>query len=449
MPSSPANVTLRVDGRSVTVAAGATVLDAARTADVFVPTVCHVPGIEPSVSCMVCVVRDARSGRMLPACSTPAAEGMEIDASGAEVAAARHMAVELMLDRHGGDCVAPCEMACPCRIPMPKVLRALRSGDAALAHRLVAERCALPRSTARACMAYCEGACRRKGIDRALGLCELHRQAADAAGALAGVAPAARPWRIVLDDASPAALGCAHRLRLCGHAVTVAAPPNPGSLPSAPFDDDLAELRGLGIEFVGTASVLDLAAFDLVVPQEEFPERQERQPLVRMLAWGRDTADRLLRRLAGLPEDVPRPRSCMAGRMTAAELEALRPETDDARGDAWRCLHCDCRAADDCRLRAAADLTGAWRVPMPPRPPITPDYGHPTVLYEPHKCIACGVCLRIARAAGEPVGLAWHGRGAELRVAPPLGRVWAEALTHSAAACVEACPTSALCWKSR
>jgi ferredoxin len=440
-------VSLHVDGRAVTVEGGSTLVAAAREAGVVVPTMCHVDGVEPAVSCMVCVVRDLRTGRMLPACSTVAAERMNIDASSAHVQAARRMAVELQLDRHAGDCVAPCELACPCRIPMPKVLRALRNGDLRAAHLLVAACCALPRASARACMAFCESACRRKALDHPLGLCELHRQAADVDVPPPEPVLAVVPWRIALADASAAALACAHRLRQCGHAVTVAAPPNPGNLPSAPFQADLKELRSMGIVFAEAESEIDVASFDLVVGADDFPEHQESHPVVRALASGRATADRLLRRLAGLPEVLPRQRSCMAGKMTPEELSALRPETDDARGDAWRCLHCDCRAADDCRLRQAADLLGAWRIPAPARPEIVPDYSHPTVVHEPHKCIACGACLRIARQAGEPVGLSWHGRGADVRVAPPLGRTWTEALTLSAAACVRACPTAALAWK--
>lgn len=441
------SVSLQLDGRSVMVETGSTLLAAARLLGIPIPTVCHREGLEPAVSCMVCVVRDARTGRMLPACSTVAVEGMQIDASGAEVRQARRMAVQLQLDRHAGDCVAPCELACPCRIPMPKVLRALRAGDVAAAHRWVAERCALPRSTARACLAFCESACRRKAIDHPLSLCELHRQAADAEAPPPPRATTPNPRRIALGDASPAALGCAHRLCLLGHEVTVAEPPNPGNLPSAAFEADLEELARMGIRFVATEGELDHAAFDAVLGVGSFPEHQEAHPLVRALATGRDVADRLLLRLAGLPDALAHPRACMAGRLTPAELDALRAETQEERGDAWRCLHCDCRAAEDCRLREAADLLGAWRVPAPPRPAIKPDYSHPTLVHEPNKCIACGVCLRIARKAGEPVGLSWHGRGADVRVAPPFGRGWADALTHSAADCVAACPTAALAWK--
>jgi len=56
-------------------------------------------------------------------------------------------------------------------------------------------------------------------------------------------------------------------------------------------------------------------------------------------------------------------------------------------------------------------------------------------------CIACGNCVRMSRAMEEPVGLAWHGRGANVRIGPPLGKANdAEALTHSRGTCVHVCP---------
>lgn len=442
-------VTLQMDGKPVEAMAGETVLAVAARAGIAIPTLCHVPGLEPSVSCMVCVVREVASGRLVPACSTVVRGGESYEASGPDVEAARRLAVQFALDRHGGDCVAPCELACPCRIPMARVLRALRANDGATAHQLVAERCALPRSTARACPAYCENACRRKEVDHAVALCRLHREAADAPAKTAPPPVAEHPLRVVLYDASPAALACAHRLLLLGHGVTVAALPNPGALPPESFAADLAELESLGLRFGGRPDRSGEGAFDVEVGIDAFPADQEEHPVARALAAGREVAERLLRRRAGLPEAAPPARASRAGRLTVAELAALRDgETRDEGGEAWRCLHCDCRSADDCRLRAVADALGAWRVPAPPRPPIEPDYSHARLVHEPNKCVACGVCLRIARKSGERVGLAWHGRGAGLRVAPPLGKTWAEALTHSADACVRACPTAALAWKS-
>jgi NADH dehydrogenase/NADH:ubiquinone oxidoreductase subunit G len=66
------------------------------------------------------------------------------------------------------------------------------------------------------------------------------------------------------------------------------------------------------------------------------------------------------------------------------------------------------------------------------------------VIYESGKCIDCGLCIQIAAVAGEKLGLAFVGRGFNVRVAVPFDYSMAQALEHAAAKCVEACPTGAL-----
>ena len=75
-----------------------------RTADVIaeklgieIPTLCHMEGLPPYTSCMVCVCADATNGRIFPSCGFPAAEGMQVDASSEAVRGARRDALELLL----------------------------------------------------------------------------------------------------------------------------------------------------------------------------------------------------------------------------------------------------------------------------------------------------------------------------------------------------------------
>jgi ferredoxin len=113
---------------------------------------------------------------------------------------------------------------------------------------------------------------------------------------------------------------------------------------------------------------------------------------------------------------------------------------------AERCLHCDCRALEACKLRRYAALYGA-------DPDRYPGQRHPfrqivarssRVIYEPGKCINCGLCIQIAAAAGEPLGLSFVGRGFDVRVGVPFDRTMDEALGKVAAQVVAACPTAAL-----
>ena len=72
---------------------------------------------------------------------------------------------------------------------------------------------------------------------------------------------------------------------------------------------------------------------------------------------------------------------------------------------------------------------------------------HPDVIYEPGKCIDFGICIETASKAGETLGLAFVGRGFDVRVAVPFEATLAEGLREAAAQCVAACPTGALAFK--
>ena len=116
---------------------------------------------------------------------------------------------------------------------------------------------------------------------------------------------------------------------------------------------------------------------------------------------------------------------------------------------AARCLHCDARAATSCKLRKYADQYGASpRRFKAKHRTFEQDARHAEVIYEPGKCIDCGLCIQVVSAAGEPLGLTFIGRGFDVRVGVPLDRSIAEALSKAAADCVAACPTAALSWKS-
>lgn len=120
---------------------------------------------------------------------------------------------------------------------------------------------------------------------------------------------------------------------------------------------------------------------------------------------------------------------------------------DQARREAARCLHCDCRKADACKLRRYAGeyavRSQAWQPAQRRRLRIVRN-GH--VVYEPGKCIACGICVRIAEQAGESLGLTFIGRGFDVRVGVPFGESLEQALQRVAADCIAACPTGALAW---
>jgi len=190
--------------------------------------------------------------------------------------------------------------------------------------------------------------------------------------------------------------------------------------------------------------------------------------VVRSVADGKEAAIAIDQFLCGLkPTGQAVPLSVKIGRMHGEELAdfvvgaASTPRRAPAFGladgyacaegveQASRCLHCDCRGATSCKLRKYAAQYGAsTRRFKAGRRVFQQDARHAEVVYEPGKCIDCGLCIQIAAAAGEPLGLTFVGRGFDVRVAVPLDRSMAEALSKAAAECVAACPTAALAWKA-
>jgi len=72
------------------------------------------------------------------------------------------------------------------------------------------------------------------------------------------------------------------------------------------------------------------------------------------------------------------------------------------------------------------------------------DTSHSEVVYEPGKCIMCDACVRIAREATEPLGVALVGRGFQVAMGVPFDRPLSDGLREVAQRCAEACPTGAL-----
>ncbi|MEB3156725.1 MAG: bidirectional hydrogenase complex protein HoxU [Cyanobacteriota bacterium] len=88
-------LTLRIDGYTVAVPGGATLLEACRAAGVQLPVLCHLDGLTPVAACRLCLVEVEGGGRLLPACATAAVEGLVVRSDTAELREVRRMAVEL------------------------------------------------------------------------------------------------------------------------------------------------------------------------------------------------------------------------------------------------------------------------------------------------------------------------------------------------------------------
>lgn len=99
-------INLTIDGIAVSVKEGSTVLEAARSAGIKIPTLCYLKGLNEIGSCRVCVVEIKNARSLAASCVTPATEGMEVKTKTKKVLDSRKTTVELLLSDHDKNCLS-------------------------------------------------------------------------------------------------------------------------------------------------------------------------------------------------------------------------------------------------------------------------------------------------------------------------------------------------------
>lgn len=512
---------LTIDNLDVEVPAGATLLQAAQQLGIAIPTLCYRDDYVAQTSCMVCVVRVNGSDRLVPSCATRAEDGMVVESETESVLVARRMALELLLGDHVGDCLAPCQLACPAHVNIPDILRLITGGQMQDAISLIRERMPFPAILGRICPALCERPCRRKQLDSPVAVKLLERHVGDRVQESDSPLPACEPATgktVAVVGAGPAGLSAAYYLLVQGHGCTLFDAHeqlggglrygvSPEILPAEVLDGEIGVVVRLGSDIrlstrLGADVSLDdlRREFDAVVlcvgevtadaasavglPFSErslqtdsdthmtpvpgvFAAGSARSPsqhAVRAVAGGRGAALAVSDWLAGRPiAPGGRPYSVHRGRMSDEQMATFAAHTPDhdrvaleggmAKGlsrseavrEAERCLYCDCAGLAKCRLRryAMQYQASATRYAGTARS-CERVFTHPELVYEPGKCISCGLCVQIAAKAGEPLGLTFMGRGFAMAVGVPFSESLATAMKKSARECAQACPTGAL-----
>lgn len=103
-PRSSDHVELHIDGQPVTVAAGTSIFDAARSAGIAIPALCHASHQAPVGVCRVCTVEVARSRVLAASCVRAVEPGMEVHTRSERVETARRVLYELLLADHPSPC---------------------------------------------------------------------------------------------------------------------------------------------------------------------------------------------------------------------------------------------------------------------------------------------------------------------------------------------------------
>lgn len=510
---------LTIDNHELECDEDISLLEAARRVGVEIPTLCFREGYDHFTSCMVCMVKDNKTGRTLPACSARAAEGMEIETQSDEVRAFRKATLELLLSEHVGDCEAPCQRLCALHAEIPQIIRDLKAGQLEAAIASLRRDMALPGVLERLCSAPCEKGCRRGQVDESVSIQELMRHVADwdlkRDQPYVPGCPSPSGKRVAIVGAGATGLATAYYLALHGHgAVVFEQQPavlvrlRGERLPDWVIEGELRVLAAMGVEVrtgieigkavsmeqlrkefsavvlaCGSAAVATLSSMGIpatpkglavdaktamtgiegvfaggTVLKKDLPILKSIQQAKAMAAGIRQLLD--AKAITGLVEQY----NHTMGRLQAEELKVfashaleiprVKPADGEAAGfadaealaESGRCLHCDCRANHDCKLRNYSDEYGASQSGFKgeERAPFAQVNRDSGVIYEPGKCVKCGLCVRITKREGERFGFTFVGRGFEVRAAVSLHKSLEEGLQKTAAQVVEACPTGAL-----
>jgi len=481
---------------------------------------CYLEEAERFTSCMVCVVKERASGKIIPSCSADVSEGMDIISMDEEIMEARRSALELLLSEHVGDCEAPCQLTCPAHMDIPLMNRLLAAGKFHEALKVVKRDIALPSVLGRICPAPCEGACRRRSIDQAVSICLLKRFAGDHDLA------AETPWlpepeaktgkKVSVIGAGPAGLAAAYHLALKGHHCTVydrnriaggsmCKEVTAEELPPPVLQQEIDQIKAVGVEFHLGISV-DAEKFreiressDAVVVASGKGEsgigqwglpmhskgveagdntyRVADTPVfvvgsalkpsklaIRVVGQGKEAAFSVDQFLRDQPVTGERfmfnsrfgkldPSEYAEYLKESVEGDRLEPvqladgfTREQVMAEAARCLHCDCRDLETCRLRIYSDAYAADQKHFKSEERLlcTKQMQHNAVIYEPSKCIKCGICVRITARHREKFGMTFIGRGFDVVVGVPFNETLAEGLKNVALEVADACPTGAI-----
>jgi len=106
---------LEIDGRAIQVPPGSTVIDAANRLGIYVPHFCYHKKLTIAANCRMCLVQVEKAPKPLPACATPAAEGMKVFTASPLAVQAQKSVMEFLLINHPLDCPI-CDQGGECQL---------------------------------------------------------------------------------------------------------------------------------------------------------------------------------------------------------------------------------------------------------------------------------------------------------------------------------------------
>ncbi len=99
-------INLTIDGIAVSAPEGSTILEAAKLANINIPTLCYLKDVQQIGACRICLVEVKGARGLAAACVMPISEGMEVRTNTATIRAQRKLNLELLLSNHNRECTS-------------------------------------------------------------------------------------------------------------------------------------------------------------------------------------------------------------------------------------------------------------------------------------------------------------------------------------------------------
>ncbi|MBN2236162.1 MAG: (2Fe-2S)-binding protein [Bacteroidales bacterium] len=501
-------IKIQIDHKIIDVEEGTKLIEAARQNGISIPSLCYRDDLPHYTSCSVCLVKNTTSNKFLHSCSVNVQEGMLIDASSEEVKAIRKDALSMLLAEHRAECEAPCKLVCPMDLNIPVMNRLLQHGEVQKAAELALKEMGMPETLCSICPAYCENACRRKMVDTSIAIRAVKAYTADHQIYSPSFSANKRSnaQKIAIVGGGISSLLSAYFLVQKGHECVLFEKEN--SLEEVIFNElgkedldpnlltkEINFVKQFGVQIKNNttlnkdliASVLTKEFDGIVLTVEGFDDFEvldsfllhpgdslivNTKPVFKVGKAAKQT--KLMIREAAQTkqaifaldailntEIIPTSLSfnSTVGKIEEHEKSAWLKESksnairfsmpitlEEVASEASNCMHCDCRAQDNCQLRT---LSAEYKVNNPKYKfqsqsivkKINEGSG---LIFENAKCIKCGLCVRLLEKIAERNGIGFQGRGFKSIISEPLTHTFNEVLNEHVDLLVDICPTGAL-----
>ncbi len=261
---------ITIDGVEVKATPDTTILEAAKSAGIEIPTLCHDKRIEAYGACGICVVEAVGVPKLLRACSAKISDGMVVNTQSDRAVKSRKFALDMLLSNHTGDCKAPCSLNCPAGTDCQGYVGLIANGEYEEALKLIKEKIPLPAAIGRVCPHPCQTACRRSLVEDPIQIAYLKSFAADIDLESENTyVPELAPLNgksVSVIGGGPAGLTAAYFLRIKGYSVKIYDKmPKMGGmlrygipqyrLPKELLDKEIKLIEDLGIEMINNKTL--------------------------------------------------------------------------------------------------------------------------------------------------------------------------------------------------